>query len=197
MRAVSGSFAHSENARAAVRQLCDLGLPADSVAVLEPGGNGGGFAHPGHLALVEALSPREIHALEHALYRGRSIVVALAEDTRAQAVESILCLHGAETIDAARDAWWAGLRHREREHYHACGRDFAQDEAFYRLGFESALRGPMRGREYDQVLSEMSERIEELKQQYPGREVEEAFRRGYERGEAHVESGRSKASHAG
>jgi hypothetical protein len=62
------------------------------------------------------------------------------------------------------------------------GRNLSDDEKFYRLGFESALHARSRCKEYDQVLSEMTADIEELEQKYPGVEVEEPFRRGYERG---------------
>jgi hypothetical protein len=50
------------------------------------------------------------------------------------------------------------------------------------MGFESALHARTRCKEYDQVLGEMTVQIEELERQHPGANVDEPFRRGYERG---------------
>jgi len=99
----------------------------------------------------------------------------------------LLTVEGAETVDAARDKWWIGLRSAEREHYSSRGRNFGTDEKFYRLGFESALHARTRCKEYDQVLGEMSAQIEELERQYPDSEVAEPFTRGYERGRDHYQ----------
>jgi len=143
--------------------------------------------------LSEGLPEDELYVYEDALRRGRSVVIALAEDEqRSASVRSLMKQQGAETIDAAREKWWIGLRDVEHEHYTTAGGDFRQDELFYRLGFQAALHARTRGKEYDQVLSEMAEDVEELKRQYPGKYVEGPFRRGYERGRAHFESFRSK-----
>lgn len=83
---------------------------------------------------------------------------------------------------SSREKWCIGLRDAEKEHYAGAEHNFKRDEVFFRLGFEAALHARTRGKEYDQVLSEMSEEIEELKAQYPGVAVEEPFERGYERG---------------
>jgi hypothetical protein len=40
------------------------------------------------------------------------------------------------------------------------------------MGFQAALHSRNRCREFDQVASEMANRVEELKRQYPGVEVE-------------------------
>ena len=50
------------------------------------------------------------------------------------------------------------------------------------MGFESALHARTRCEEYDQVLAEMTVEIEDLERQNPGAQVEEPFRRCYERG---------------
>ncbi len=94
----------------------------------------------------------------------------------------MLKAEGAESVDAAREQWWIGLRGAEHEHYSKFGRNLSDDEKFYRLGFESALHARTRCKEYDQVMAEMTAEIEELERQYPGAEVAEPFRRGYERG---------------
>ena len=62
----------------------------------------------------------------------------------------------------ARLPWWIGLRDVENEHYTGPGRDFQRDEGFFRLGFQAALQARTRGKEYDQVLNEMTEDLGEL-----------------------------------
>jgi hypothetical protein len=145
-------------------------------------------------SLSEGIPEDELYIYEDALRHGRSVVIALADNEQsAEPMRSIMKQMGAETVDAARDKWWVGLRDVEREHYTAAhGRDFKRDEAFYRCGFEAAMHARTRGKEFDQVASEMAEDLEELQQQYPGVEVEEPFRRGYERGRAHFEFLRGK-----
>jgi hypothetical protein len=86
------------------------------------------------------------------------------------------------------------LRDAEKEHYDGSGGTFHRDEIFYRPGFQAALHARTRGKEYDQVLNEMAQDIEDLQRQYPGSEVEEPFRRGYERGRAHFEASRARGT---
>ena len=66
---------------------------------------------------------------------------------------------GAESIDAAREEWWVGLRDAEEETYRAQGRDFRADEAAYRSGFESALNAKTARQEYDDVSSELDQQL--------------------------------------
>ncbi len=44
------------------------------------------------------------------------------------------------------------------------------------------LHARTRCKEYDQVLGEMTAKMEELERQYPGAEATEPFQEGYERG---------------
>jgi hypothetical protein len=134
-------------------------------------------------AMTDGLPEDEIFVYEDALRKGRSVVIALAKDDAERAIfRELLRAEGAESIDAAREQWWIGLRSAEQEHYSSHGRDFGNDEKFYRLGFESALHARTRCKEYDQTLAEMDSKIEELEHQYPGVDVAEPFRKGYERG---------------
>jgi len=85
---------------------------------------------------------------------------------------------GAESVDAARERWWIGLRDFEAFEYHAEGLDFQRDEAVYREGFEAALSFATRdrsSRDIDVLLREL----------YPATYREPAFRRGYDRGRAY------------
>lgn len=134
-------------------------------------------------SMTEGLPEDELFVYEDALRKGRSVVIAMADDDReASRFREMLKAEGAESVDAARDQWWIGLRSAEHEHYSSQGRNFGEDEKFYRLGFESALHARSRCKEFDQVLNEMNQGIEELEQKYPGVELAGPFRKGYERG---------------
>ena len=143
--------------------------------------------------VTEGLPEDELFFYEDALRQGRSVVVAVAADeTSAKPIRTLMKEEGAESVDAAREKWWIGLRDVEKEHYASSGGDFYRDEMFYRLGFQAALHARTRGKEYDQVLNEMAQDLEDLKRRYPDSEVEEPFRKGYERGRAYFESIRGK-----
>jgi hypothetical protein len=134
-------------------------------------------------SMTDGLPEDELFVYEDALRKGRSVVITMAGDrVEASVFRELMKMEGAESVDAARDQWWIGLRSAEREHYSSHGRNFTEDEKFYRLGFESALHARTRCKEYDQVLAEMDSRIEEVEQQFPGKQVAEPFRKGYERG---------------
>ena len=176
-----------------VGPIIAIGLVGAALFGLAGAGIGAAVGEKAENALTEGLPEDELFVYEDALRSGRSVVMVMAEDEDATApIRDILEQEGAESVDAARDKWWIGLRSAEQEHYTGLGRDFHQDEKFYRRGFEAALHARTRGKEYDQVLSEMQEDLEELKQQYPNVDVEEPFRRGYDRGRAHYEGLRTK-----
>lgn len=139
-------------------------------------------------ATYEGLPEDEIFVYEDALRKGRSVVIALADDKDSPSVfHDLLKREGAESVDAAREQWWIGLRSAEEGHYSTSGRDFAEDERFYRLGFEAALHARTRCMEFDQVSGEMNAALEDVQRRYPGTEVEEAFTRGYQRGREHYQ----------
>ncbi|CAN5813746.1 hypothetical protein BH20ACI3_BH20ACI3_31720 [soil metagenome] len=127
--------------------------------------------------LATGLSRDELYLYEDALRQGRSIVVAYAEDENAdERVHNVLAQAGAESIDAARESWWLGLRDAEEEHYQTQGEDFQHAEVSYRRGFEAALNPKRRGKSYEETASE-------LKEAYRESGTDDAFRRGYERGQ--------------
>jgi hypothetical protein len=154
-------------------------------AVLAAAGAGAGAVAGGKLenAMTEGLPEDEVFVYEDALRQGRSVLIALAQDdAEAEKFRELLKNQGAESVDAAREQWWIGLRGAEQEHYSKFGKNLSEDEKFYRLGFESALHSRTRCKEYDQVLAEMTAEIEELKHRYPDAKVSEPFRQGYQRG---------------
>jgi hypothetical protein len=83
--------------------------------------------------------------------------------------------NGAESVDAARDKWWIGMRDAEEAQYDAPDGDFQRNESRYRSGFETALHPDCRGKTYDAAAP----KLRELR---PDVCDDETFRRGYERG---------------
>jgi hypothetical protein len=144
---------------------------------------GGGAATAGALAgealeegLAKGLPHDELYIYEDALRRGRTVVIALADsDPLAEQCRGELSRAGAESVDAAREAWWIGLRDAEQEHYANQGGDFKIDEAVYRLGFEAALRPGRCDRPYEQAAANIDA-------EYRNDSTAAAFRHGYERG---------------
>ncbi|MFZ1139085.1 MAG: hypothetical protein WAN76_07905 [Candidatus Sulfotelmatobacter sp.] len=132
---------------------------------------------------TEGLPEDEIFVYEDALRQGRSVVVALVEDDDSAArLRELMKREGAESVDAAREQWWIGLRSAEENHYSQSGKNFADDEKFYRLGFQAALHARTRCMEFDQVSGEMNAALEDVQREHPGVDLEEAFTRGYQRG---------------
>ncbi len=134
-------------------------------------------------ALEDSISgiPRdELYVYEDALRQGRTVVIVEAEDERyAEAVRRAMVEGGAETIDAAREQWWIGLRSAELEHYDEG--DFELDEPYFRKGFEAAQSPVVRGQSYEDALDYLT-RHNEIAVGHP------AFRRGYERGRLYYET---------
>ena len=132
---------------------------------------------------TEGLPEDEIFVYEDALRQRRSVVIVLAEDKQqASLLRELLKTQSAESIDAAREQWWIGLRSAEESHYSQSGKNFAEDEEYFRRGFEAALHARTRCMEFDQVSAAMDAALEDVQREHPGKEVEEAFTRGYSRG---------------
>jgi hypothetical protein len=139
-------------------------------------------------SVTEGLPEDEIFVYEDALRKGRSVVVALTDDKpAAESVREVLKREGAESVDAAREQWWTGLRSAEEGRYAASGRSFSEDEEFFRLGFQAAMHARTRCMEFDQVSAEMDSALEDVQQRFPGKDVEEPFTRGYQRGREHYQ----------
>jgi hypothetical protein len=152
------------------------------MALLGAGGAMAGAAAAGKMDqdTTEGLPADEIHFYEDALRQGRTVIIVMANGaTEASRVREILAESGAESLDAAREAWWIGLRDAEAEHYRALGYNFEQDQAAYRAGFEAALRPSWRGRSHSDVA-------EALKNEFPEWDSE-AFRAGFARGRQYRE----------
>jgi hypothetical protein len=118
---------------------------------------------------------------EDALRCGRSVVIANAESENvADAARAIMEHNHADSIDAARERWWIGIREREADRY--CGdtpEDTAERERVFRAGFEAALQPDMRNKPLNKAEKRLRER-------HPDICEDEIFRRGYERGRRHL-----------
>ena len=159
-----------------------LALGLIGAAILGAGGAAAG-AFAGQ-ALEEGIAdgiPRdELFVYEDALRRGRSLVIAFTDDSQIAAqARAALSRSGAESVDAARNEWWIGLRDAEREHYLSQGGDFDLDEAKYRLGFEAAMHPVCRGKSCDDVKAH-------LKGKYGDDAEASPFREGYGRGQDYL-----------
>jgi hypothetical protein len=137
---------------------------------------------------IEGLPEDEIFLYEDALRKGRSVIVAVTDDEpTASTVREVLEREGAESVDAAREQWWTGLRSAEENRYAQSGRSFSDDEQFFRLGFQAAMHARTRCREFDQVSAEMDSALGDVQRRFPGKNVEEPFVRGYQRGREHYQ----------
>jgi hypothetical protein len=153
------------------------------MALLGAGGAAIGVAAGGRADQdsTEGLPADEIFFYEDALRQGRSVVIVMANGKReADRARELLAECGAESIDAARDAWWIGLRDVEAEHYRALGYNFERDHEDYRKGFEAALRRPLRGKTYEEAAAY-------LESEYPDIWESDPFRSGFERGREYHE----------
>src|ERR1700675_4400872 len=79
---------------------------------------------------IDGLPEDEIFVYEDALRKGRSVVVALAEnDDSAKRLREVMKQEGAESVDAAREQWWIGLRSAEEGHYEKSGKKLDRNTA--------------------------------------------------------------------
>lgn len=85
------------------------------------------------------LSRDELLVYADVLHSGRSVLIAWVEsDDDVESVRTAMAEGGVDSIDAAREDWWVGIRDAEAIAY---GEGFDSDEPTYRQGFEAACRG--------------------------------------------------------
>ena len=157
-------------------------------AILGIGGAASGAAAGDAIegGLAHGLPRDELYVYEDALRRGRSVVIGFADDDDvAERGRRALAAAGAESIDAARESWWIGLRSAEEEQYTGQGRDFSKDERTYRRGFEAAIHPTLRGRAYEEAA-------EALREKHADDYTQESFKAGYHRGQDYHRSLKEK-----
>ena len=158
-----------------------LAVGIAGAALLGVGGALGGAAlgSAAESKSTEGVPADELFFYEDALRQGRSVVVVMANGKgEAARASELLAEAGAESVDAAREAWWIGLRDAEQEHYQALGHDWERDGAAYRAGFEAALHRPARGKSFAEAEGY-------LRSEFPGICEFPAFRDGFERGQSY------------
>ncbi len=150
-------------------------------ALFGAGGAVGGAIAGGALEekMSRGLPKDELYLYEDALRRGHSVVFALVEEDQVARTRAALEAEGAESLDAARESWWVGIRDAERADYERDGASFAAAEPAYRRGFEAAMRPRFRGRRYEEASND-------LRHLHPEHFGTDDFRRGYERGLRHA-----------
>ena len=161
-----------------VGTILAIGLGAGAFGI---GGAVAGAATGG--ALENQLSPGlpkdELFFYENALRQCRTVLIGTSTDDEAiEKGRSVIKRNGAESIDAARDKWWIGLRDAEEAQFDAPDGDFRENEDIYRSGFETALHPDCRGKAYEAA-------VPKLRELRPDICADETFRRGYERGRAY------------
>ena len=153
-----------------------LGLGAAGLGAATGASSGGALER----MLTKGMPKDEIFFYEDALRQGRSVVVALSNDeSRIQLGRNIMESNGAESLDAAREKWWIGLRDAEETEYSQPRGAFERVEEVYRCGFEAAQEPELRGKS-------LAEARDILRQRFPKVMDEEPFRRGYLRGQIYA-----------
>lgn len=160
-----------------------LALGTAAAVLAGAGGAAGGAALGDYLdeSATHGLPTDELYLYKDALRKGRSVlVVPIDSEQQGDEVGAILSASGAESLDAARESWWIGLRDAEKAEYTG-GEDFASLESSYRLGFEAAQHAQVYGQRFEDALSYLRKRYSNEICRQP------AFRLGYERGKKHAE----------
>ncbi len=165
-----------------VGPIIAIGFAATALAGIAGAAGGAALGRALESALASGLPRDELFVYEDALQQGRSLVIALAEDAaQAQTARDVFVQTGAESIDAAREQWWVGLRDAEAAAYAAPDDHLTRVERIYRSGFTAALDPHIRGQSYDEAIAY-------LRTHFPAWYGEEPFRRGYARGQAYQQA---------
>jgi hypothetical protein len=118
----------------------------------------------------------ELYLYEDALAHGRGLLfVEPGSEEEERTARAVLLSSGAESLEAAREAWWVGIRDTEKVHYDSVRGGFETDEQVYRAGLLGALRPDSRGRSLEEAAPGLRHHYGELVDHA-------AFRHGYARG---------------
>jgi hypothetical protein len=138
-------------------------------------------------ALSTGIPKDEVFFYEDALRCRRSLVIAMADsEDNATSARFIMERNKAESVDAAREKWWIGLRDNEAREYSRGEGDLSMQERIYRAGFEAALSPALRNKSF-------SEAENRLRDKFPDLTGNEIFRRGFERGRQYLRSCQQKS----
>jgi hypothetical protein len=118
-----------------------------AAALFGAGGVAAGVAAGGALEdrSSRGLPKDELYLYEDALSHGHAVLFATPEsDQEAETVREALVAAGAESVDAARDSFWVGIRDAEKQHYEESlpnREPFHSVEGAYRRGYLAGLTG--------------------------------------------------------
>jgi len=172
MKCVAGIFGSLQAADRARRFLATADLHAKQIVVLPPG------TSPSALALLGGHLDEDQYLFGHALELGAAVVVVLVDEpVHVLVARAALDRTGAEPMADVCERWWHAVRAREEPHWRGAGATAHFAEDAYRQGFIAAQRPSSRGRSYTEVL-------EDAERRSPWSGAPEAFRLGYERGQA-------------
>jgi hypothetical protein len=160
-----------------------LAIGTAAAVLAGAGGAAGGAALGGYFdeSATHGLPTDELYLYKDALRKGRSVlIVPIDSEEQGDQVGAILFASGAESLDAARESWWIGLRDAEKAEYTG-GEDFTSLESIYRLGFEAAQHEKVLGKGFEDALAHLRKGYSSDLCKQP------AFRLGYERGKRHAE----------
>jgi outer membrane lipoprotein SlyB len=131
----------------------------------------------------EPAVPLENHFFyEEALRQGAQVlVIQINDDKQEECARNILAKHGAENATQAREQWWQQLRANEASEYANIDGPLPMVEARYRQGFEAALDVRLRGKTPEEKETFLAQHHSAVAQ-------DEAFRRGFTRGESYYKA---------
>jgi outer membrane lipoprotein SlyB len=140
----------------------------------------GGAAAGGALEEVwtNGVPKDEVFFYEDALRQGRTLLVALSDDDeQLKRGRKVITESGAETLDAAREKWWIGLKDADEIDY---ANPTGLRAEVFRRGFETALEPEIRGRSTEEMKKRLQKR-------YPDDIDDASFQQGLERGRQYYE----------
>ena len=111
-------------------------------------GAGGAMAgsQAGHAledALGDGVPHDELFIYEDALRHGHTVLIVNAnDDDVADRTRTMLAQAGAETVDAARENWWLGIKDAEQLEYEGAGGSFNYDEGELPAGVRNSAACP-------------------------------------------------------
>jgi len=143
---------------------------------------GGVVGNAVQVTLEPALLPAEQFIYEEALRQGAHVlIIQPINDEDEEVAHNILATHEAESATQARERWWQQLHANEESAYPQESKPFSVVESRYRQGFEAALDARLRGRTRE-------EKDAFLVQHHSAIAQDDAFRRGFTRGEHYYEA---------
>lgn len=121
-----------------------IGLAA--AALFGAGGAAAGVAVGGALESMSyrGLPKDELYLYEDALAHGRAVLFATPDsEEQTRMARNVILGAGAESLDAARDSFWVGIRDAEKAHYESSPsrEPFDRVEGAYRRGYLAGLTG--------------------------------------------------------